>query len=349
MANTRYENFVLENELKDQLNTRLNMLDYLTPDDSLMSTPGMTKKVHVYSATGEAEDVAEGEGNTQSIEMSYTAKDYVVGTTQGRFIYTDEDEMTDDFMVEAGMSKLSESLTNHLRAKVAAEYWNATRYIGYAKGTDTVGFSHFVDAIALLNKEDDAETEAQLFALCDPNMKAALRKALKDDLKYNEDYARTGYIGHVAGVPLRTSKLIPDGCVIIASKKAVKYFYKKDVEIERERDANTRTNKVYGRQVGLVAFVDEGECAIIAPNGAAPTITTASIAAGSAVAITGACAEGARVEVLRNGAKIGDAAVTGATWNYTIDTATAAEKYSVRQYVPGFAAATSEAKTVAGE
>ena len=25
MANTRYENFVLENELKDQLNTRLNM------------------------------------------------------------------------------------------------------------------------------------------------------------------------------------------------------------------------------------------------------------------------------------------------------------------------------------
>ena len=37
MANTRYENFVLENELKDQLNTRLNMLDYLTPDDSLMA------------------------------------------------------------------------------------------------------------------------------------------------------------------------------------------------------------------------------------------------------------------------------------------------------------------------
>ena len=54
------------------------------------------------------------------------------------------------------------------------------------------------------------------------------------------------------------------------------------------------------------------------------------------------------MEVLRNGAKIGDAAVTGTTWSYTIDTATAAEKYSVRQYVPGFAAATSEEKTVAG-
>ena len=52
MANTRYENFVLENELKDQLNTRLNMLDYLTPDDSLMSTPGMTKEEHVCTATG---------------------------------------------------------------------------------------------------------------------------------------------------------------------------------------------------------------------------------------------------------------------------------------------------------
>ena len=126
MANTRYENFVLENELKDQLNTRLNMLDYLTPDDSLMGTPGMTKKVHVYSATGEAEDVAEGEGNTQSIEMTYAAKDYVVGTTQGRFVYTDEDDMTDSFMVESGLAKLTESLTNRLRAKVANEWWRTT-------------------------------------------------------------------------------------------------------------------------------------------------------------------------------------------------------------------------------
>lgn len=348
MANTRYENFVLENELKDQLNTRLNMLDYLTPDDSLMSTPGMTKKVHVYSATGEAEDVAEGEGNTQSIEMTYAAKDYVVGTTQGRFIYTDEDEMTDDFMVETGMSKLSESLTNHLRAKVAAEYWNATRYIGYAKGTDTVGFAHFVDAIALLNKEDDAETEAQLFALCDPNMKAALRKALKDDLKYNEDYSRTGYIGHVAGVPLRTSRLIPDGCVIIASRKAVKYFYKKDVEVERDRDADKRTNMVYGRQVGLVAFVDEGECAIIAPGGAAaPAISTASIAAGENVSISGTCVEGARVAILRDGVKIGEATVLGTSWSYTIDSVTAAESYVARQYLTGYAPADSEAKTAA--
>ena len=166
MANTRYENFVLENELKDQLNTRLNMLDYLTPDDSLMGTPGMTKKVHVYTATGEAEDVAEGEGNTQSIEMTYAAKDYVVGTTQGRFIYTDEDDMTDSFMVESGLAKLTETLTNRLRAKVANEWWNATRYIGSAKRTDTEGCAHFVDAIALLNKEEDAEEDAALCAVC---------------------------------------------------------------------------------------------------------------------------------------------------------------------------------------
>ena len=347
MANIRYENFVLENQLKDQLNTRLNLLDYLTPDDSLVGAPGMTKKVHVYTATGEAEDVAEGEGNTQSIRMTYAARDYVVGTTQGRFVYTDEDEMTDPFMVEGGISKLSESLTNHLRAKVAGEYWNATQYVSYAKGTETVGFAQFVDAIALLNKEDDAETEAQLFALCNPSMKAALRKALKDDLKYNEDYSRTGYIGHVAGVPLRTSRLIPNDCVIIASRKAVKYFYKKDVEVERDRDADKRTNMVYGRQVGLVAFVDEGECAIIAPAGEAPVISTASISAGSDVAIAGTCKSGARVEVLRNGVKIGDAAVSGTAWNYTIDSVASGDAIAVRQYVPGFAAAVSADKTAA--
>ena len=85
------------------------------------------------------------------------------------------------------------------------------------------------------------------------------------------------------------------------------------------------------------------------PLWTAPTITTSSIAAGTGKAIAGACAEGARVEVLRNGVKIGDAVVTGTTWNYTIDTATAAEKYSVRQFAPGFAAATSDEKTVTGE
>ena len=118
MANKRYENFVLENKLKDQLETRLSMLDYVTVDDSLTQTAGMTKKINVYKATGEAEQVAEGQGNSQSIEMSYDQREYIVGTTQARFVYTDEDEMTDPYMVDGGVSKLSEALVNKMSRKV---------------------------------------------------------------------------------------------------------------------------------------------------------------------------------------------------------------------------------------
>lgn len=187
MANIRYENFVLENKLKDQLETKLSMLDYVTVDDSLTQSAGMTKKINVYKANGEAEDVEEGEGNSQSIEMSYTQREYVVGTTQARFVYTDEDEMTDPYMVDAGVSKLSESLINAMARKVNDEYWYATRYVAVS---GDVGFDQFVDAIAMFNKERDEELA--LFALCNPAMRGKLRKTLKDDLKYSEGYSRTG-------------------------------------------------------------------------------------------------------------------------------------------------------------
>ena len=343
MANTRYENFVLENRLKDQLETKLSMLDYVTVDDTLTETAGMTKKINVYLATGEAEDVKEGEGNTQSIEMSYVPREYVVGTTQARFIYTDEDEMTDPYLVDAGITKLSEALINKLNRKVNDEYWNATQYVSVASG-GAVGFDEFVDAIAKFDKEN--EGELQLFALCNPAMRGKLRKALKDDLKYSEGYARTGYIGTVAGVPVIGDKLVPEDCVIIATKKAVTYFRKKSVSTEQDRDMNTRKNILYGRQVGLVAFTDARECVIIAPAGTKPTITTASIVKGTDVSIAGTCASGAKVTVLVNGAEAGKATVSGASWSYVLESVDTGDKVSVRANAKGAAAAESDAKTV---
>jgi len=40
------------------------------------------------------------------------------------------------------------------------------------------------------------------------------------------------------------------------SPEAVKLFMKKDVEVEQERDADTRTNSVYLRTAYIVALVD---------------------------------------------------------------------------------------------
>ena len=260
MANTRYENIVLQDKLTEALNTGISISNYMTIDTSLTETAGMQKVIHVYSSTGNVADVTEGNGNTSAITMSYTAKPYTVATTQGMFKYTDEDEMADPFLVDGGITDLGKKLSNSLVSKAIAEFEKATLVQTYAKG-GTITFDNIVDAIAKLNKENDEE--AGLFMLVNPAMKASLRKALGDDLKYSESFARTGYIGTVCGVPVITSKAVVAGHAYIASKAAVTCFVKKDSEIETDRDINTRTNTVIGRFVNVVALTDANEVVLL--------------------------------------------------------------------------------------
>jgi hypothetical protein len=121
MANTRYENFVIENKLNELLTTGLDMNQFLTVDNTLQEEAGMIKKVHRYSSTGAGQDVAEGAGNTRAIEMSYTAVPYTVGTYQARFIYTDEDAMADPFLVDSGIQNLAKDIVNDYTAKAIAQ------------------------------------------------------------------------------------------------------------------------------------------------------------------------------------------------------------------------------------
>lgn len=264
MANTRYENFVLENQLKDQLETRLNLLNFATINSSLQAQAGMTVKVNVYSATGVAEVVTEGNGNTQSIEMSYQQKPYVVGTTQARFIYTDEDEMTDPYLVEGGIRNLSVAISNKIADAVIAAFESTPNSYTYSTAP---AFGDFADAIAALDIKDTATgaegAGSEIFALINRKQRAVLQKALKDDLKYVEAFVRTGYIGTVAGVNLYVCDEIPDDTIVVATREAVTYFRKKDVETEQDRDMNTRQNYLYGRAVGFAAMTDATKCVLI--------------------------------------------------------------------------------------
>ena len=248
MAHTIYENFVLENKVEDMLTTSIDMNAYMTADYSLTETAGMKKIIHVYTATGDVEELAMGEGNTGDITVSFTPKEYEVGTTQGRFTYFDEEEMTEPNVVDVGLEKMSANMTNDLTAKVIAELGKATKKITNATWT----FENVVDALASL----DVESEDGLFMLINPAQQASFRKNLKDDLKYVEGFVRSGYIGSVCGVPVIVSKAVPAGEAYLASREAVTCFVKKGSEVEQERDANTRQNKVYARKVMLIALTD---------------------------------------------------------------------------------------------
>ena len=64
-----------------------------------------------------------------------------------------------------------------------------------------------------------------------------------------------GQVGTVCGLPVIATNALTDKAYVM-SPDAVKLFMKKDVEVEQERDADTRTNSVYLRSAYIVALVD---------------------------------------------------------------------------------------------
>jgi hypothetical protein len=104
------------------------------------------------------------------------------------------------------------------------------------------------------------QEELEVFAFVHPEDKAAIRKALKDDLKYVEAHVKAGYIGEVAGVSLYVKADAEKGTICGGTRKAVTFFNKKGTEVEQERDANTRLNEIYSRKYYLAAMTDAREC-----------------------------------------------------------------------------------------
>lgn len=261
MANQVYDNVVLANKIEDILTTAVDLTSYMTVDTSMTQEAGMKKKINTYKAQGNVETLEMGAGNTGDIEVSFATKEYEVETVQGRFQYYDEQAMTDPMVVQAGLEGIAKTMINDFTKKAIAEFDKATLTVqrtGFA-------FTNIVDAIAKLNTEN----EDGLFILVGVADLANFRKELKDDLKYNEDFVRTGYVGSVCGVPVIVTKAITNGNIYLASKEAVTLFIKKDTEVEQERDANVRNNKVYIRKVAVVALTDENKVVKLTPKAGA--------------------------------------------------------------------------------
>ena len=253
MANTVYSNFFLSNTVEDQFNSHLDLQQFCTVDNGLVGTVGMKRKIHTYRATNGTEKLTVGQGNSKSIEVSYTPIEYDIALAQNRFVWNDEHAMQDDMLVPVGMKHAGTDMFNTVQADIYGEFAKT----GLTVPATAPDFDAFVDAVAALNIENDES--ATIFAFVCPKDKAKVRKALKDDLKYIENIATTGYIGTVAGVNLYTKADATEGEIIVATKAAVTIFNKKGVEIENERDANTRVNSAYSRKYYVVALTDESK------------------------------------------------------------------------------------------
>ena len=247
MANTVFNNKIIEAKAKDLLTTSINTRNLMSVDNSLTQNAGMTKTINVYTYSGTAEEVAAGEGNTNRGSIAYVGTDYTVKMVQQAFDYQDEDFMKDNTIVDSMLKGANQVMVNKMTADFTAECAKAT----LAQDFTTFGYEAIVDGIAKLNLED----ESQLFIVI-PN-------AWKADLRKDEDYKSArmgeviynGQVGTICGIPVIATKALTDEAYVM-TQEAVKLFIKKDVEVEQDRDADTRTNSVYLRTAYIVALAD---------------------------------------------------------------------------------------------
>lgn len=258
MAHTIYDNFFLSNEVEDQYKSHLDLMQFCTIDNTLVGTAGMTRKINVYRASDGTEKLAMGVGNTKSIEVTYTPEEYKILLAQNRFQYYDEQAMTDPMLVPVGMKHAGTDMFNTVNADIFKEFDKTNLSVSVT----AFDFAAFVDGAAKLNLEN--LEDVTIFGFVCPEDMAKVRKALKDDLKYVEAFAKNGYVGTVAGINLYTKKDATAGTIIIGTKAAVTLFNKKGVEIEQitadkrsEEAANIRQNTVFSRKYYLAALTDE--------------------------------------------------------------------------------------------
>jgi hypothetical protein len=245
MANTVFDNKIIEAKAKDLLATAINTRSLMTVDTSLAETAGMTKTINVYTYTGEAEELANGEGNSTRGALSFVGNDYKVKRVQANFDYTDDDFMMDGSVVDNGVAGATAILKNKMNADFFAECEKATLSVPGTLGYDTI-----VDAIAELNVED----ESKIFVVIPNDEKAALRKDEDYKTARMGEVVYTGQVGTICGIPVVASKAATRPYVM--TPEAVKLFLKKDVNAGTERDEDTTVNSVYIRAYYIAALVD---------------------------------------------------------------------------------------------
>lgn len=249
MANTLYDNVVLESKINDILETKLNAQNFMTIDTDLQAEAGMKKRINAYTYEGNVEEVAKGAKNTLKGKVTFQGNDYEVKVKQQTVEIQDEDIMQDPLVVEVAMEGSAIEMVNDLNADFFTEIAKTTTQHEH---TGDFSYDVVVDAIEKMNIED----ETGLFLLVGNDLKAQIRK--DEDFKASRlgEILYAGQIGDICGVPVSVSKKVPANTAFLATKEAVKCFVKKEAEVEQDRDIETRTNTFVTRKVGLVALVD---------------------------------------------------------------------------------------------
>lgn len=310
--NTVFDNRVLADKATDLLNTKINTRSLMTIDNQLAENEGMYKTINTYTYNGQVEEVSERNGNTVVGSVSHVSKDYRVKVLQQKADYTDEDYMKDENVLDVLMNGSAQVMVNKFNDDFFGALATDENIKSRAIAAAAIGYADIVDAIADMNVED----ESQLFLIISPSMKAAIRKDSDYKSAQMGEVIYNGQIGSIAGIPVIVSKYLKDGDVAyLMTNEAATCFMKKDVEVEQDRNANTRVNTVILRSSYVLAITDATKAIKIGKaQDTAATITTYTKAT---KIIAGAATTGAKVYVYINGVLDGACEAAASAYRYT--------------------------------
>ena len=247
MANTVFNNKVIEAKAKDLLTTSVNTRNLMTVDSTLAETAGMTKTINTYTYTGTAEELAAGAKNTNRGSITYVPNDYTVKRVQQTFDYLDDDFYKDNTIVDNMLKGANQVMVNKMTADFITECGKAT----ISHTADTFGYDAVVDGIAKLNLENESE----IFIVIPNTWKADLRKDPDYVSARMGEVVYTGQVGTVCGIPVICTKALEDEAYVM-TKEAVKLFMKKDVMVEQDRDVEAKQNTVVLATYYICALTD---------------------------------------------------------------------------------------------
>lgn len=197
----------------------------------------------------------------------------------------------------------------------------------------------FADAIAKYTNV--FEDQAGLFFLADIKLIPTIRKSLGDYLKYTENYIRTGAVGDILGVPIYTSKAVPEGMMFLATSDAVHAFLKQNTRVEQDRDKDKKENFLIADRYAVIALYDERKC--IACGEAQEDEVTITAPTATDVKVEGTGTDGATVTLFINGVEVDDAIVASGAYEIACDALKSGDKIRVVATLEGYLASVAEA------
>lgn len=267
MANTVYENSVLEAKLTELMDSKLQVRGLMTVDDSLTQNAGLTKTINRYTYKGTVETLEGGQANTTIGELSFVPEEYTVKRYQQTFRYNDMEVMKDPSIIDMALSGLADVMANQIRGEYFEELSKADGRHPFAG--DSLSYGDVVDALGEIGRE----VEDGLFIIMSAECRADIRRDPDFSAARQGEVMYTGQFGTLCGIPVLFSNKVPEGKAIITDKAAVKFFVKREAALEQDRNIETKVNTVVYERHGLIALVDDTSTVVLGPAAAALTVT----------------------------------------------------------------------------